>query len=233
MELHGQTVVVIGGSAGMGFAVAKLAMEQGAEVTIASRSSQRLREAAEQLGSVQTRVVDITREQDISALFHEMERVNHVFVSAARPLFGEILETDLEVFRIDVDQRFMGLLYVVRHAAPKMKQGSITFVTGSFSSRPAVGVVVSSALLAAGEALAKGLALELAPIRANAISPGAIDTLFPGEEGNKEMKQWAEDTLPVKRIGTAEEVAQAALLLMTNGYITGEVLHIDGGGRFV
>jgi NAD(P)-dependent dehydrogenase (short-subunit alcohol dehydrogenase family) len=81
--------------------------------------------------------------------------------------------------------------------------------------------------------LTKGLALELAPIRVNAIAPGAIDTPFPGEEGRQAAVNWARENLPVKRIGTAEEVAQAALMLMTNGFITGEVLHIDGGGRFV
>jgi NAD(P)-dependent dehydrogenase (short-subunit alcohol dehydrogenase family) len=88
-------------------------------------------------------------------------------------------------------------------------------------------------MLSAVETLAKGLALDLAPIRVNAIAPGAIDTPAYPEEARRGAMQWAKDNLPVKRMGTAEEVAQAALLLMTNDFITGEVLHIDGGGRWV
>ena len=114
-----------------------------------------------------------------------------------------------------------------------MKQGSITFITGQLVSRPAVGAVVTAAMGAALETLVKGLALELAPVRVNAISPGAMDTPFAGEEWRVEAIQWAKVNLPAKRVGTADEVAQAALLLMTNGFITGEILHIDGGGRLV
>ena len=233
MNLRGTNVVIVGGSSGMGFATAKLAKEHDANVTIVSRSREKLQLAAKQLGNVQTIVADITHEPDIQALFGDMEHVDHVYVSAARPLFGKIFETELETFRSDVDQRFWGLLYVVRHVAPKIGRGSITFTTGQFGSKPAVEAVVTSAMDAAIETLAKGLALELAPIRVNAIAPGAIDTPFAGEEGREEAAKWEKGNLPVKRIGTAEEVAQAVLLLMTNGFITGEVLHIDGGGRLI
>jgi len=233
MDLRGTDVVIIGGSSGMGFAVAKLVKERGARVTIVGRSHEKLQRAARRLGSTQTVAADITHEPDVQALFQGMERVDHVFISAGRPLFGRLLEAELETLRSDVDQRFWGVVYVVRHAAPRMRQGSITFISGQFGSRPAVGAIVTSAMNSAVETLAKGLALELAPIRANAIAPGAIDTPFAGEEGQKKSKQWARARLPVKRIGTVEEVAQAALLLMTNDYITGEVLHIDGGGRLV
>ena len=115
---------------------------------------------------------------------------------------------------------------------PKMTGGSITFLSGQYASRPASGAVITAAMNAAIEVLAKGLALELAPIRVNAIAPGLIDTPMLGEEREGAAK-WAGDTLPVKRMGLAEEVAQAVVLLMTNGFITGEVLHIDGGGRLV
>lgn len=187
--------------------------------------------AAGELGGAWTVVADIAREPDMQALFRDMERVDHIFISAGRPLFGKLLEAELETLRGDVDQRFWGVVYVVRHAAPKMRQGSITFLSGQFGSRPAIGATVTSAMNSAVETLAKGLALELAPLRVNAIAPGPIDTPFAGEEGRKASEQWARTRLPVKRIGTAGEVAQAVLLLMTNDFITGEVLHIDGGGR--
>jgi NAD(P)-dependent dehydrogenase (short-subunit alcohol dehydrogenase family) len=114
-----------------------------------------------------------------------------------------------------------------------MTQGSITLMSGQSASIPTDGAVVNAAMHAAIEVLAKGLALELAPIRVNAIAPGAIDTPAWPEEDRIEITKWAEDKLPVRRMGLAEEVAQAVVLFMTNGFITGEVLHIDGGGRLV
>jgi len=232
MMLLGANVIIIGGSSGMGLATARLAKEQGANVTVASRSSEKLRHAVQQLDNVRAVVADITSESDVQAIFREMDRVDHVFIPAGRPLFGKMAETDLETLRSDVDQRFWGPLHVVRHAMPKMTGGSITFLSGQLASRPASGVVVMAAMGAALEVLAKGLALELAPIRVNAISPGLIDTPMLGEYREGAAK-WAVDTLPVKRMGLAEEVAQAVILFMTNGFITGEVLHIDGGGRLV
>ena len=113
-----------------------------------------------------------------------------------------------------------------------MREGSITFLSGQYGSRPGVGAVVTAALNAATETLAKGLALELAPIRFNAVAPGLIDTPMLGDERDDAAK-WAANTLPVKRMGLAEEVAQAVVFLMTNSFTTGEVLHIDGGGRLV
>jgi len=232
MKLLGANVVIIGGSSGMGFATAKLAKEQGANVTIASRSSEKLQRAVQQLGDVRAVRADITNRSDVQAIFEAMDRVDHVFISAGRLLRGKVAEADLEVFRSDVDQRFWGPLYVVRNAVPKMTSGSLTFLSGQYASRPTPGAVVIAAMLAAVATLAKGLALELAPIRVNAIAPGMIDTpLF--WEHRARSTQWAEASLPVKRMGLAEEVAQVVVLLMTNGFITGEVVHIDGGGRLV
>jgi NAD(P)-dependent dehydrogenase (short-subunit alcohol dehydrogenase family) len=184
------------------------------------------------LGDVRTVVADVTREADVQALFRDMDQVDHVFIPAGEFFGGKVMETDLDVLQADVAQRFWGPLYVVRHAVPKMTQGSITFLSGQYGSRPQAGAAVAAAMNGAMEVLAQGLALELAPIRVNAIAPGLIDTplLGPDRDG---AAQWAADTLPVHRMGLAEEVAQAVVLLMTNGYITGEVLHIDGGGRLV
>lgn len=232
MTLQGANVVIIGGSSGMGLATARLAKEQGASVTIVSRSSEKLQHAIQQLGNVRAVVADIISESDVQEIFRELNRVNHIFISGGQWLGGKIMEANLETLRSDVDQRFWGPLYVVRSATPKMTGGSITFLSGQYASRPDVGAVVTAAMNAAIEVLAKGLALELAPIRVNAIAPGLIDTPMLGEHREGAAK-WAAETLPVKRMGLAEEVAQAVLLLMTNSFITGEVLHIDGGGRLV
>lgn len=231
MRLLGANVVIIGGTSGMGFATARLAKEQGANVTIASRSSEKLSFAAQQLGDVRAVSADITSESDVQAILG-IERVDHVFISAGRLLRGKVMEADLEILYSDVDQRFWGPLYVVRNAVPKMTAGSLTFLSGQYASRPAPGAVVTAAMNAAIETLAKGLALELAPIRVNAVAPGLIDTPILGEHRDG-ASEWAKATLPLKRMGLAEEVAQAVVLLMTNGFITGEVVHIDGGGRLV
>lgn len=232
MDLHGKNVVVIGGSSGMGLATAQLVREHGAKVTIASRSRAKLDQAVQRIGDARAIVADITNESDIKEVFKELDQVDHVFISAGMTLPGKVVETDLEIFRSDVAQRFWGPLYVVRSAVPRMTNGSITFLTGQFGSRPSVGAVVTAAMLGATEILAKGLALELAPIRVNAVAPGLIDTPLLGEHRDGAGK-WAENTLPIKRMGLVEEVAQAVVLIMTNGFITGEVLHIDGGGRLV
>jgi len=216
----------------MGLATAKLVKELGANVTIASRWSEKLRHAIPKIGDARAIVADITSESAVQEIFRELDRVDHVFISAGQWLGGKVVEANLETLRSDVDQRFWGPLYIVRNAAPKMAHGSITFLTGQLASTPAVGAVVTAAMQAAMEVLAKGLALELAPARVNAIAPGLIDTPLLGEDRGEAAK-WAEDKLPVKRMGLAEEVAQAVVLLMTNGFITGEVLHIDGGGRLV
>ena len=232
MCLRGSQVVVVGGSSGMGLATARAALAAGAAVTIAGRSASRLSQAKDSLGECRTVVADVTNEGDMQRLFGELDRVDHVFVSAGRAAAGELLGTELGTLRFDVDQRFWGLISVVRQAVPKMKGGSITCMSGLFGSRPAAGAVVTSAMNAAVEALAKGLALELAPVRVNAVAPGLIDTPMLADY-REPGSEWASATLPVGRIGTPDDVAQAVLLLMTNGFMTGEVLHVDGGGRHV
>ena len=157
MTLRGTNVVIIGGSSGMGFATARLAKEQGANITIASRSSEKLRNAVQQLGNVRSVVADITRESDVGEIFRELDRVDHIFISAGTWLGGKVVETNLETFRADVDQRFWGPLYIVRNAVPKMTHGSITFLTGKLASRPTGGAVVTAAIQAALEVLAQGL----------------------------------------------------------------------------
>ncbi|SRR6266498_2741915 len=232
MQLSRANVIIIGGSSGMGLATAQLAKEAGANVTIVSRSRDRLQRAVEVLGDVEFKVADFTIESEVAAIFVDLNRVDHVFVSAGGYFGANVMDAELDTFRADVAQRLWGPLYVVRHAVPKMSNGSITFLTGQLASRPAAGAVVTGAMHAALETLAKGLALELAPIRVNAVEAGTIDTPAFGEYRDQVAEE-ASKRLPVKRIGFPQEVAHAVLLLMTNEFITGEIIHVDGGERFV
>lgn len=149
---------------------------------------------------------------------------------------GTIVDTPLTELSRPINERIWGAIHAIRHAVPKMSSGSITLISGLFSSRPVAGMAVIAAAVGGIEAMTRALALELSPLRVNAIAPGYIDTplLKAAFEDRYEgvIKNQAA-TLPTKRIGTAEEAARAILFLMTNGFMTGEILHIDGGGRYI
>jgi NAD(P)-dependent dehydrogenase (short-subunit alcohol dehydrogenase family) len=243
MKLEGKRIVVIGGSSGIGLAAARLALNEGAAgVTIAGRSAERLDRAREGLADarVTTAVADVADPDAVTALFAGVAGpVDHVFNSSGDLVAGSLVDGDLDTFQRGVDVRIWGNLNVVRAAVPHTARGgSITLMSGQLSSRFTAGVVFTTALANAVEAMARGLALDLAPfgIRANAIAPGYTDTplmdaiLGPGKDA---ALQQVAASLPVGRVATPEEVAEAVLLLMTNGFLNGEVLHIDGGGRHV
>jgi NAD(P)-dependent dehydrogenase (short-subunit alcohol dehydrogenase family) len=236
MQLKGANIVVMGGSSGIGLAAAKLAQHEGASVTIAGRSQEKLAQAQRELGEVRTAVADVTDDASVGRVFEALDHVDHVLISAGTIVNGKIVDNDLATLRHIVDERIWGPTYVVRHARPRMTGGSITFTSGGLSSRPRLGAAMITAGLAAVEALTPALALELAPVRVNAVTPGLIDTplLHAAYGANREaLVNSRAAALPGKRIGTADEVAQAIIMLMTNEYINGAVLHIDGGGRFL
>lgn len=234
MSLDGQRVVIIGGSSGIGLAIARRATEAGALVTIAGRSEERLREASRLLGGVPVARVDIASESDVNALFEPLDRVDHLVVTAGTVGRASIVTSSLDSLRSVVEQRLWGPLFAIRAAAPKMQGGSITLTSGGVTSRPAPGRAITVAALGAVEALARGLAIELAPIRVNCIAPGAVATPLQGTGPETEARlREVGGRLPSGRVGTAEDLAEVYLLAMTNGYLTGELLHVDGGGRFV
>jgi len=236
MKLKGANIVVMGGSSGIGLAAAKLARHEGATVTIAGRSLEKLAQAQRELDGVRTVVADVTDDASVGRVFEELDHVDHVLISAGTIVNGKIVDNDLATLRHIVDERIWGPTYVVRHARPRMTSGSLTFMSGGLSSRPRLGAAMITAGLAAVEALAPALALELAPVRVNAVTPGLIDTplLHAAYGANRDaLVNSRAAALPGKRIGTADEVAQAIIMLMTNEYINGAVLHIDGGGRFL
>jgi len=240
MRFDGKRVVIIGGSSGIGLETARLALAEGAFVTIAGRSEERLRRASESIAPAGERlrqvVADLSNESSVQSLFAGESRVDHVFVPAGelRPGGGDLMTSEIDALRSILEVRVLGLTYVVRQARPKMESGSITLMSGLYSTRPAAGTGMAAAAIAAVEGLTRALALDLAPIRVNAVAPGPIDTPLWDSFGEQRGAILARGArLPVGRIGRAEDVASAVIFLMSNGFMTGVVLPIDGGGRLM
>jgi len=237
-SLKDSTVVVLGGSSGIGLATAKAAQAEGAHVIITGRSPERLQAAQAELGkTVRVVTLDVADELGTRALFQELDALDHVFMTAGTLLRDAHLAPDSETIRPAMDTRFLGALYAAKYSAPKIRAGgSITFMSGTAARRPLAGVSVASASCGAVEAFARALAVDLAPIRVNTIQPGFVDTpLLDKVLGSQktEILAAAAARLPVKRIGRADEVADSVLFLMKNGYVTGITLTIDGGGLLV
>lgn len=234
-RLQGKRAVVVGGSSGMGEATAKLLAAEGAVVIIASRSKEKLRRAAESIGpSVEGRELDMTDETQVQAFFEKTQPFDHLIITAADAVMGKFLDVGVARARSFFDSKFWGQYMTARAAAPRIRPGgSITFFAGAASRRATPGLSCGSAINAAIEALSNTLAVELAPIRVNTISPGLIltpvwDALMDPQTKENVLSESAKK-LPLHRIGTSEEIAHAVLFLLENTYMTGSVLFVDGG----
>lgn len=236
VSLHDATVVVVGGTSGIGLAVAQAASASGARVTALGRSEARAQAARAVLGKdVSVRTLDMSDESGVRSFFDVHGAVDHVVITAGRIGFGKVLDTDMAAVRPAFDDRFWGAYHVVRYAARAMPpSGSITLFSGNLAVKPLPGASVVSAAVAAVEAFGRALALELKPIRVNTVRSGAVDTpLFRNRPDREEVAQRIASSLPVGRIGTPEDLAHAVLFLLTNPYVTGTVLQVDGGALIV
>ncbi len=238
MTLEKKVVVVLGGSTGMGLATAKAAAAEGAQVVITGRSQEKLTAAIAQLpAGSQSAVLNVTNESGTRSLFEQLGHVDHIFITAGTVTLGAGLAADTEKLRPGMDTRFWGALYAAKYGAAQMKNGgSITLMSGVSAWRPRPGGSVGSASCGAIEAFGRSLALELAPIRVNTIAPGFIDTPLIDEligERKQALVEMQAARLPVKRIGTPEDIAEAVLFLMKNGFVTGITLTVDGGHTLV
>jgi NAD(P)-dependent dehydrogenase (short-subunit alcohol dehydrogenase family) len=239
MKLVHQHLVIVGGSTGIGFATAALALAEGvAGLTLIGRSADKLAVAKERLNDerVRTAVADVADADALSAAFAPLEGIDHVYVSAGTLSAGPVAVTDPAAYQQGVNERIWGNLNVVRVAVPKLKTtGSITFTSGMLSQRPSAGTAITTMLANAVEGLVTALPLEVAPIRVNVVVPGMVDTplirTLVGDDTDSVLAAEGKRT-PIGRTGTAEEVADAVLFLMTNNYINGESLYLHGGGRY-
>lgn len=236
--LHNQKVVIIGGSSGIGLETARQALEQGAEVIIASRSAAKLKDAKERLnGSVSSYVLDTTDEEQVRGFFEEIGTYDHLVVSAAETSGGKFLETDSAASRQLFENKFWGQYYAAKYGSLQLTaNGSITLFSGVVAYKTMVGSAALGAVNAAVSNLGQTLALELAPIRVNVVSPGIIDTPSRSKMSQDAREQFynaVAGKLPVNRVGAASDVAQSVLYLIQNTFVTGTVLHVDGGHRLI
>ncbi len=237
-ELLGQTVVVIGGSAGIGFETARRARAEGARVILTGRSPEPLQRAASQLGALSSAAFDATDPASLERFFRDLPAtIDHVMVTAGRPHYGRLLDMDFEEARRALDTHILLMLQVARNTAHKVRPGgALLFMGGTGGRRPGIGLGIVPTVTAALPALTASLALELAPVRVNLIAAGFVDTplsasLLGDELENRRNQLRA--TLPIRRVVGPADVAALAVHIMTNTALTGATYDIDGGQQFV
>jgi NAD(P)-dependent dehydrogenase (short-subunit alcohol dehydrogenase family) len=230
--LDGKKVLVVGGSSGMGEAAAKLAAEAGATVTIAARGHDRLAAAAKRIGhKAEPAMLDATSDASVDKFFADGAVWDHVVSCVGAGGRGNVRELDMIAAFAAMDGKFWAGFRIAR-AARIASDGSLTFVSGGLSQRPAAGAALISAVNGALEKLSQGLALEMAPIRVNTVSPGPVDTPMwdrYGADMKKKFLDGAASRVPLKRVAQPAEIAEIVLFFMTNRFVTGTVVPLDGG----
>jgi NAD(P)-dependent dehydrogenase (short-subunit alcohol dehydrogenase family) len=237
-ELLGQTVVVIGGSAGIGLETARRARAEGANVILTARNAEPLQRAASEVGALSTEAFDATDFERLGRFFNELTApIDHVLVTGPGPYYAPLAEFDVEKARRDIEAHLLLPIQVARNAARKVRPGgTLIFMGGTGGHRAAAGFALISALTAATPAMTKNLALELAPVRVNLIAAGFVDTplsasLLGDELENRRNQLRA--TLPIRRVVGPADVAALAVHIMTNTALTGATYDIDGGQQLV
>jgi NAD(P)-dependent dehydrogenase (short-subunit alcohol dehydrogenase family) len=237
--LSQQRVVVLGGSSGIGLAVAQELVAQGATPIIASSNADRIRQVLATLdGKAEGHTLDVSNEQDIRSFFQKLGEFDHLVFTAGDTLqLNELVATDLNKARHTFELRYWAALAAVKYASPHIREGgSIVLTTGIAGERPHKGWTLAASVCGAIVSLTRALAVELAPIRVNAVSPGVVRTSLwknMQEQERKAMYENVGKTLLVGRVGEACEIARTYLFLMQEGYSTGQTVVVDGGGVLV
>ena len=239
-----QHSVIIGGTAGIGLATARQLAAEGHAVTVVGRDADRLKQALDELAAnspnpdaIQGRTADLTARADLDALFASIDAVDHLVVTApGTGSVGPLSELDLTALAAAFETKFTAAANAIQAALPTLsKQGSITLVSAASAQCAFPGTAGLAAVNGAVETLVPTLALELAPIRVNAVSPGVVDTgwwdrVVPAEQRAAVFSGMA-GSIPVGRVARPEEIADVIALLVRNGFMTGTVIPVDGGGR--
>ena len=236
-ELLGQTVVVIGGSSGIGFETARRARTEGAKVILAARNPERLKHAATEIDAMSTAVFDATDPVALERFFLDLPLIDHVMVTAGRPYYGRLADMDFTKIRDSFGEHLLQALYVARNAASKVRPGgTLIFIGGTGGRRPALGMSIAGAVTAAMPSLTANLALEIAPVRINLIAAGFVDTPLSAEllgDQLEKRRNQLRTTLPIGRVVGPADVAALAVHIMNNTALTGAAYDIDGGQQFV
>jgi NAD(P)-dependent dehydrogenase (short-subunit alcohol dehydrogenase family) len=239
MSLRGKRVVILGGTSGIGFATAQAAQREGASVLVASSRQARVDRALAALaGGAEGRVVDLSDEAQLRAFFETIGAFDHLVYTAGESLQLQALDAmQIDQARGFVDVRFWGAFMAAKYGSPHIRPGgSITLTNGIAGLRPRKGWTLAASICGAMEALTRALAIELAPIRVNAVCPGLVKTeLWDGmaEADRAAMYRDAGQRLPVGRVGEPDDLAQTYLYLMREGFSTGQAIVVDGGGVLV
>ncbi len=241
-RLVGKRCVVVGGSSGMGLALCNRLMRQGCEVVIVGRSQAKLEIAREQLseyGEAQLIRADVTCEAEVQHLFELVKSLDHLICTAAdiRGAYELLPQLGLDALHRAIQSKVVAPILLAKYGAPRISTlGSITFTSGIAAYRPRPKGIAVAAINAALEGVARAMAVELAPLRVNAISPGWVRTPIwndvAGTESEALLTSMA-NKLPVGRVGTTDDIADAFVYLLGNGYTTGTVLHVEGGHRLI
>jgi NAD(P)-dependent dehydrogenase (short-subunit alcohol dehydrogenase family) len=234
-DFRNKRVVVLGGSSGIGFAVAEQASAQGAQVVIASSNPERVQKAVEKLeGNAQGHTLDLSDESAVENFFAKLGAFDHLAFTAGDSLhLHDLAATDLQQARRAFELRYWAALAAIKYGSKSIRKGgSIVLTTGVAGQRPHKGWVVAASVCGTIEAVTRALALELAPIRVNAVSPGVVRTnLWQSMtvEEREHLYKSVGNSLPVGRVGEPDDIAQAYLFLMREQFSTGQILAIDGG----
>ena len=235
--LRGQTVVLIGGSAGIGLETARLARTEGADVILTARNPGRLEQAARAVGARSSAAFDATDFDQLAAFFDDLPAIDHVLVTGPGPYYAPLAEFEVAEARRDLESHVLLPIEVARHAVGKVRPGgTLLFMGGTGGRATAPGFALISALTAAGPAMVRNLAREIAPVRVNLIAAGFVDTPLSasllGDQLDARREQ-LRSTLPIGRVVGPADVAALAVHLMTNTALTGATYDIDGGQQLV
>jgi NAD(P)-dependent dehydrogenase (short-subunit alcohol dehydrogenase family) len=231
--LEDQSVLIIGRPGGIAGAIVSAAHNAGAKVIVAGRDRAPLDAVYGDDPNITTEIVDLTDETSIAALAERLGTVDHIVSTASARARGKLADLDRDAIRLSFDTKVIGPLMLAKHFASRINEhGSIVIFAGVASAKIAVGTMGVAITNGSAEVLARSLALELAPIRVNAISPGVIDTgawdAF-GEQGKADYFAHISSSNPTGRIGAVEDIASGVIFALTNAFLTGTTLHIDGG----
>jgi NAD(P)-dependent dehydrogenase (short-subunit alcohol dehydrogenase family) len=236
-QLAGQTVVVLGGSAGIGLETARSARAEGANVILTARNPERLEAAAREVGAVKTAAFDATDGDALERFLGDLPQIDHVMVSGGGPYYAPLAEMDFAEVRADIERHLVVSMRVARLATGKVRPGgSLVFISGTGGRRRGVGLTLIGALTAAAPALTENLALEIAPIRVNLVAPGFVDTGLSASllgDGLEARREELRERLPIRRVVGPEDVAALSVHLMSNTALTGGTYDIDGGQKLV